>query len=246
MARMTRWEFDSLADGDGSIVAYPDGLNNEWNDGRAEKASKTKMTDDAGFLSALIDTLVRLCNADPERIYFTGMSNGAMMCFRMAAQFSDRITAIAPIAGSIPVNVAREYTPSQPVSVIAFNGTKDNLVPYNGGDVTGPAGMRKFGKVLPINDAVAFWAEIDGCTVPPSRTDEPDADPGDGTRVKKLEYTGGRNKTDVVLYTIDGGGHTWPGGNQYLPQWIVGKTSRDIDACTLLWAFFENHGMVKH
>lgn len=71
---------------------------------------------------------------------------------------------------------------------------------------------------------------------------EPDRDPKDGTRVRKELYNQCRENSEVVLYAIEGGGHTWPGGDQYLPQWIIGKTDRDIDANEVIWDFFKRHG----
>ena len=241
MVRMTNGEFDALSDKNEFLVVYPDGLNKSWNDGREDSVIGKKGTDDTGFLSALIDSMIRNEHADPTRIYVTGMSNGAMMCYRLAAQITGRLTAIAPVAGSIPETVYNNFSPTRPLSLLAINGTMDKLVPWNGGDVRGPFGMRKFGTILPIERTVEFWMKIDKCSPTPEQIQIPDRDPKDGTRVSCTRYSGGLESSEVILYKVDGGGHTWPGGTQYLPQWIVGKLSNDMNACDVIWDFFSRH-----
>jgi len=88
---------------------------------------------------------------------------------------------------------------------------------------------------------VGFWVKANNCSTIPVVTVMPDIDPEDGTKVIRKEYSGGTDRSEVILYTIDGGGHTWPGGIQYLPAKIIGKTSRDIDATEVIWSFFKNH-----
>ena len=85
------------------------------------------------------------------------------------------------------------------------------------------------------------WAKFDGCAGAPELTDLPEVEPRDGTRAQHQAYNSCQNGSAVVLYTINGGGHTWPGGLQYLAALVIGKTSRDIDATQLMWEFFEGH-----
>jgi polyhydroxybutyrate depolymerase len=171
------------------------------------------------------------------------MSNGAIMSYRLACELSDKIAAIAPVAGNIPQNILMKCSPSRPVSVLAINGTKDPLVPFNGGDVTGPFGQKKLGKVLSVQESVRFWVKYNNCSATPVVTYEPNRDTEDGTLVRKEAYTNGRNDTEVVLLIIENGGHTWPGGYQYLGKGIVGKTSYDINADEIIWKFFEQHSL---
>ena len=238
MVKMTRGEFDSLADRDGALVAYPDGIDRHWNDGRSDRESNI---DDVGFLTTLMDTLLRMGHGDPRRVYVTGMSNGAMMTYRMGCERSRMLAAIAPVDGGIPEELAPRCSPEAPLPVLAINNVDDPLVHWSGGEVTGPFGMKKLGRVLSPEQSVEFWVTHNACAPTPVVTEEPDADPKDGTRVRREYHGHGEGGTEVILYAIEGGGHTWPGGSQYLPAFIVGKTSRDIDACSLIWRFFMEH-----
>ncbi|MCL4219560.1 MAG: hypothetical protein KJ052_21475, partial [Candidatus Hydrogenedentes bacterium] len=86
-----------------------------------------------------------------------------------------------------------------------------------------------------------FWVRSNGCNTEPEIDTLPDIDPADGTSIKRYTYTGGLNGTEVVFYKVEGGGHTWPGGEQYLAEWIIGKTSHDMDASAVIWDFFVSH-----
>jgi len=244
MLKLTYGEFDSLSDKEGFIVVYPDGVGKRWNDARIANEARDRAheenIDDVGFISALIDSMVTDREADPRRVYVTGMSNGAIMSFRLACELSNKIAAIAAVDGGIPVHGVEHCSAARHVSVLMINGTEDPLVHWGGGEVTGPFGFKKLGKLLSPLETVQFWVKRDHCGLSPDSTEEPDIDPGDGTRVLKTDYAGGLNGTEVILYIIEGGGHTWPGGLQYLPKWIVGRTCRDIDACQIIWDFFRN------
>jgi len=112
-------------------------------------------------------------------------------------------------------------------------------VPFTGGAVTRPWGRKKLGEVLSTEETVRRWARHNRCSLPPALGYEPDRDPRDGTRIRKEVYRNGENNVTVILYAVEGGGHTWPGGYQYLDERIVGKTSRDMDANEVIWAFFK-------
>jgi len=190
------------------------------------------------FIASLIDVLVTTQGVDPKRVYATGLSNGAMMCHTLALRIPDRIVAIAPVADSITKAVASgTTTEGPPVSVLAMNGTDDPLVPYEGGEVH--FGRTKLGEVISVADMIKLWVQRDGCSTEPEVTDLEDKDPNDGTRVRRERHAG--KEAEVVLYTIKGGGHTWPGGKQYLGERIIGKTTRDIDGCQVIWDFFKAH-----
>ncbi|MCU0455831.1 MAG: hypothetical protein MUE74_05965 [Bacteroidales bacterium] len=244
MALVTRKGFNRLADRDGFIVAYPDGIELNWNDGRMDEEANDRAhrqnIDDVGFISALIDTLVRDYNIDPGRVYITGMSNGAIMSYRLACELSGRIAAIAPVDGSLPHLLYGECLPVAPVSVLAINNVNDPLVPYHGGIIYTSIRKLNLGMVLSVDESVGFWAKRHRCREAAAVTELPDLDPKDGTRVIRKEFTDCIMGTRVILYSIDGGGHTWPGGLQYIPAFIIGKTCRDIDACQVIWDFFRN------
>jgi polyhydroxybutyrate depolymerase len=245
MVLVTRKGFNRLAESDGFIVVYPDGIELNWNDGRMDEESNDRAhrenIDDVGFISSLIDYMIREYNSDPKRIYITGISNGAIMSYRLACELANKITAIAPVDGNIPLQLSYTCSPSAHVSVLAINNVNDPLVPFEGGEIYGHFHRVKLGKVLSVNESIGFWVNHNKCSTIPVVTEEPDRDPKDGTRVTRKEYISEGDGTEVILYSIEGGGHTWPGGFQYLPAWVIGKTSRDIDANEVIWSFFKKH-----
>jgi len=245
MVIVTRKDFNKLADKDGFLVVYPDGIELNWNDGRMDEEANDRAhrenIDDVGFISALIDSMIKDYNIDPKRVYVTGISNGAIMSYRLACEISHKIAAIAPVDGSIPHMLYPECYPAMPVSVVAINNVNDPLVPYEGGSIYSSIRRINLGKVLSVDESIGFWVNRNQCSDLPVVVEEPDTDPKDGTRVTRKEYIDGTDGTVVVLYSIDGGGHTWPGGFQYLPAWIVGKTCRDINASEVIWSFFKRH-----
>jgi polyhydroxybutyrate depolymerase len=224
---------DAVADENKFIAVYPDGIEKHWNDGRVENPQ----VDDVAFISALIDTLAQQYNIDPHRVYAMGISNGAIFSNKLACALSDKIAAIGAVAGTLAANDDAHCTPKEIVSVIAFHGTADPLVPFDGGAVKG--GLA--GDVLGARETAAHWASLNGCAANPSVSDMPDADPRDGTTAQRYEYGGCRNGSAVTLYVIRNGGHTWPGGLQYLPAALIGKTSRDVNATQTMWQFFQQH-----
>jgi polyhydroxybutyrate depolymerase len=245
MILITHKGFNKLADKDGFIMVYPDGIELNWNDGRMDEEANDRAhrenIDDVGFISALIDSMIKDYNINPKRVYITGISNGAIMSYRLACELSHKITAIAPVDGSIPYLLFPECSPSRHVSVLAINNVNDPLVPFEGGDIYGQFHRIKLGKVLSVNESIGFWVKQNMCSNTPVVTEEPDRDPRDGTRVTSKQYINVIDRTEVILYAVDGGGHTWPGGFQYLPAWIIGKTSKDIDANEVIWSFFKRH-----
>jgi polyhydroxybutyrate depolymerase len=124
---------------------------------------------------------------------------------------------------------------------LAINNTDDPLVPFKGGDIYGRIRKINLGKVLSVDESIRFWVSRNMCSVAPVVTVEPDSDPEDGTRVTRTQYINELDGTEVILYAVKGGGHTWPSGMQYLPAWIIGKTCRDIDANEVIWSFFKEH-----
>jgi polyhydroxybutyrate depolymerase len=222
-------KLDEIAAREGFVVVYPDGVGHQWNDGRAEISTGQN---DVAFISALIDEMIAKHHIDPKRVYVTGISNGGMMSYRLACDLADRIVAIAPVAGNIPA--IPPCNPSRAVSVLAINGTMDPLVPYDGGQV-----LKTRGAVLGAPVSVARFAAADGCSAPVT-TDEADVDASDGSTTRRTAYAC-PGKLGVELLSIIGGGHTWPGGSQYLPKAFIGTVSRDFDASERIWKFFVDH-----
>lgn len=245
MILITRKGFNKLADKDGFIVVYPDGIDLNWNDGRMDEEANDRAhrenIDDVGFISALIDSMISNYNIDPKRVYVTGISNGAIMSYRLACELTYKITAIAPVDGNIPLMLLPECSPSRSISVLAINNINDPLVPYDGGNIYGSIRRANLGKVLSVDESILFWVNWNKCSPNPVITEVPDRDLKDGTKVIRKQYLNGTEGTEVILFSIDGGGHTWPGGFQYLPVAIIGRTCRDFDANEVIWSFFKNH-----
>jgi polyhydroxybutyrate depolymerase len=217
--------WNKLADEYNFIVVYPSGSGfpRHWlASGRVEDSSDPML--DVIFISDLIDELKRQHNIDPARVYANGLSNGGGMSFLLSCKLSDRITAVGSVSGAylFPLDGCK---PSRPVPMIAFHGTADPIVPYQGGP------SRRFNIPFPaIPEWMAARAKLNGCAGTPSEL------PGSG-EVSGIKYSGCAQGADVVFYTIQGGGHAWPGGKP-LPKWIVGNTSQDINATRVMWEFF--------
>ena len=238
---LTLGGFNSLSDENSLIVVYPDGIERNWNDGRKNVSDPAHQQniDDIGFFNALIENLTNEFNIDPNRIYSTGISNGAMMSYRLALDLPEKIAAIAPVAGAIPVDILPQNPAFIPLSVCVISGTTDPLVPWEGGTVGTKRHPR--GIVISVPDSVNYWVVNNKCNNTPETILLPDIDPADGTRVYYHRYGNGENDTEVVLYEIENGGHTWPDGYQYLSKLFVGRTSKDINATEVIWDFFKNH-----
>jgi len=138
----------------------------------------------------------------------------------------------------MPVDEAPTCKPSRPLAVFAIHGTDDPLVPYGGGEVHGGSG----GKILSVADTMKLWAAIDGCDPKPVAGEVPDRAPRDGMHTRRDVYTHCKTGTDLVLYTVEGGGHTWPGGGFMDPK-FVGKTTQDFDASEAIWTFLSAHAL---
>lgn len=228
------------ADESGFIVVYPNALGRNWNDGRGVQKyrSQREHVDDVGFISALIDALTVEFNIDRARVYVTGASNGALMANRLACEIPDRIAAISPVIGAMPANIVSNCKPELPMPVLMINGTEDALVPWSGGYVT--FGRKTYGRILSVPESVNFWVQHNNCERQPRTLEHPDVDANDETRVYSETYGHCRNGVSVVLYRIEGGGHTWPQGQKYLPAFMIGSTSQDLDANHVIWSFFKN------
>jgi len=220
--------FKTISDRDKTVLVYPAGIQNNWNDGRPTPPNQLGIND-VSFFNQMCDYMIANYSVDGARIYATGISNGGFM------SLSSRIAAIAVDAATIEAtSIASSCNPGRPVPVIYIHGTTDPLVPFTGGVMTSGAG----GTVLSHFQAVDKWVNINGCNTTPTITDLPDI-ANDGTTIKQRIYSGGTNGSEVVSYVILNGGHTWPQGYQYLPEAIIGKTSQDMNACEVIWAFFK-------
>lgn len=226
--RLSHW--NKLADESGFLVVYPFGSSFplRWNcNGRFNKKGRSQ--EDVQFIADLIDQLRKKYNIDETRIYANGLSNGGGMSFLLACKLSERIAAIGGVGGAY-LQPWTEYQQKRPVPAIIFHGTADPIVPFHG--------MSSGRFSLPdIPQWVQALAERNHCQTNPV----PLAASGS---VSGVRYEAGTNRADVVFYTVAGGGHTWPGGKP-MPSFIVGKTTKDVDATRLMWEFFQAHPMIK-
>jgi polyhydroxybutyrate depolymerase len=250
---------DRIADCNGFITVYPDGTSDPrapamrtfdaggGADGYAcvsGIACATKV-DDVRYVTDLIDTLEKDLTIDPARIYLTGLSNGGAMTQRLACELSDRVAAIAPIAGGNQFAALDYCSPTRPVPVLEIHGTADRCWPIAGGSqaCVGLTPAPAQGEFVPIAATVAAWASRNGCQATPTVEDLPDRDPTDGTTVTRITYAGCSKGGDVVFLQVNGGGHTWPGGSSVLGPAVVGRVSREFNAGAIMWEFFKTHPM---
>lgn len=217
-----------LADREGFIAVYPQGIGRHWNDGRIDPDDTT----DAVFVEQVLDSLESRFDLDQERIYATGMSNGAIFCHFLAVKLPGVLAGIAPVCGGIADPGFDWFAPEYPMDVLIVQGTDDPLVPYQGGEI-GFRGGR--GSVLSTPDAVERWRELNGASPYPVTTRLPDGDTVDHCSSVFYLYEGFR---DVGLVGVEGGGHVWPGGEQYLPANVVGRACTDFQCGEFIWRFF--------
>lgn len=237
---------DAVSDREGFIVVYPAGTNEErgltdrlllWNDGRPNQDGKQSTVDDLGFFDSVLADVQKHFKIDPKRVYACGFSNGAQFTYCLAKQRSDRIAAIAAVAGQRPTD-GFYPPPPRPISVMQFSGKEDTVGPYEGG-------VPKFKRVLkqaelktelePVRETIASWAQHDGCS----------GDPKVKKKGKATEERWGPCEagTEVILWTLEDGGHTWPGGKM-MPASVkigLGNINQDIQASDLMWDFFTRH-----
>jgi polyhydroxybutyrate depolymerase len=250
---------DRLADCEGFITVYPTGTSDPtiprmhtFNAGGGYAGYQcvsgvacSRNVDDYRYFTDLLDNLEKNFTIDPARIYLTGLSNGAAMSHRLACEISDRIAAIAPIAGGNQYAALDYCSTTRAVPVLEIHGTTDPCWPYKGGQQTcaGFLTPQGFGGFVAIPDTVVAWAALNKCQPTPTVENLPDAAPLDGTSVTRMTYQGCANGGDVVHLRINGGGHTWPGGSSALPLTTVGKLSQEFNANKVIWEFFKAHPM---
>jgi polyhydroxybutyrate depolymerase len=224
--------WNDLADEYGFIVVYPSGTGfpRRWRaSGQAGDSSAPML--DVIFISDLIDELEHRYNIDPNRIYANGLSNGGGMSYLLGCKLSAKIAAIGSVAGAYVFPIS-DCKPSRPVPMIAFHGTSDPIVPYQGGP------SRDFNLPFPaIPEWMAARAELNGCAMISSEMPK-------AGEVRGILYSHCTQGAEVVFYSIQGGGHSWPGGEP-LPEWIVGQTSQDINATRTMWEFFRQFSLAN-
>lgn len=225
-------DFAALADQEGFLVVTPNGSGRlpnmllTWNGGTCCAYAREHEVDDVGFFRAMVADLAGVVNLDMTRIYATGLSNGAIMSYRLACEASDLVAAIGPVAATLNYPACE---PAHPVPVVHFHGLLDENVPYEGGY---GAGIEDEVWFTSVPDTVAFWVAHNGCQTTPVIEE--------GGHIRHEVYAGCAQDATVELYTITDGGHAWPGGN---PSRRPGadEPTTEISATAVMWDFFTQH-----
>ena len=230
---LSKTNINEKSDEQGFIAVYPNGICRllplrTWNAGFCCGHALEKDIDDVGFIEKLIGKMQLQFNIDSSKIFVTGHSNGGMLAYRLGSELSDIIAAIAPVAGTIG-GYATENSelwinsePNFPVSVLAVHGRLDESVPYEGGRGNNTGGTRSY---LSVNESISFWIDYNECNIDPITNSS--------GNITIDTYSNGNQGTEVVLCTIENGGHNWPGSPQ--------DPYQEVSATDLIWEFFKNH-----
>lgn len=236
---------DRSSDRDGYLAVYPNGTGRfenrflSWNAGTCCGYAMKNNIDDVAFVLALLDDLAAKTPIDRKRVYATGLSNGAMMAYRLAVEAGDQIAAIAPVAGSMVLPL---FHPTRPMPIMHIHSTDDPRALYNGG----------LGPPFPFTDArtmhpnveqvLTQWRKFDECPAKPEvgatlngKSDSPD----DGNTATEYVWGPCASGTEVVLWKLTGSGHVWPGGTRDFYPRLLGRGTRVIDANRQMWRFFQ-------
>lgn len=235
IAREVGKSLHRIADSEGFFVVYPDAVDKIWDFGSGLiSESLDEPVDDRTFFGDLLDKLTVALPVDEQRVFATGISRGGQASYFVACSYPGRIRAIAPVAMPMPEFMRPLCEEAKGIGLALMNGTEDPLVPYDGGQIT--VGRRERGEVMSSLATIDFWRGQNGCASEPSITDTLDT-AKDRMQVQRTRWAA-CELAPVVLYRIEGGGHTWPSGRQYLPRFLVGRVNRDIDGAMEAWSFF--------
>ncbi len=237
-------QWNAIADREGLLLVAPQGIDggdgkSGWNDCRAD-AQSNPHSDDVAFIAGIVAALRREYRVTSDRVYVLGSSNGGQMALRMAIERPEMVAAAAAIIASMPAQ-SECVTPRRFVPILFMNGTDDPLMPFKGG-VVGEDEFQR-GSVLSTQASVDLWAKLSGASSIPEVTPMPDLSTEDNSRVFRDTYTARSGRPAVVLYRIEGGGHTEPSRKERYPRWLtrlLGKQNADIEMAGEVWAFFSS------
>ena len=237
MRSATAYAFDRLADEHGFAVVYPDGYEGYWNACNVVgdyDANKLNL-DDVGFLTAIADKLIAGIGADPGRVFAIGISRGGSMAIRLALEAPSRFRAVAAVSASVPTpdNFKCRPVPRGTSSIMIMNGTKDPIVPFDGGEVRF-FGLLKRGKVRSSRASAQYFADLNNIAGAP---DINETRASDGIRVEQVFWHNG-SPVEIELVVIHGGGHGIPQPYLRYPR-IMGPTAKEPNGPAMVWDFFE-------
>ena len=234
------YNLEPLGDINNFIIVYPDAVKKTWVIPRMTTRlhSEDTLVDDLHFINTLLDTMIVNYKADPAKVFCTGISRGAMFCYYLAEGMNSRITAIAAVCGCISQTEGQTYSLKNPISVLIINGTKDPLIKYDGG--YGKLNKHNEGDkdadMLPVEDLVRKIVLLNHCNATPHTVSLPDSNADDECTATEYIYDGNGVKVDFIKIT--NGGHTWAGGTQYLPKFLIGRLCKDFSASQKIFDFF--------
>jgi polyhydroxybutyrate depolymerase len=216
-------------------VVYPNGQNGHWNTCEIDKDAEQPGIDDVGFLTALADKFIAEIGTDRNRVFGVGLSEGGYMAIRLALE-APRFRALASVEANLPVpeNFQCKPVTQRAASVILIHGTKDRLVPFEGGEGSLIFGLFKNSKVLSSHATAQYFVDLDAIVGRPVTTRSISAD---GFGIERSIWSNGSG-AEVELIAIDGAGHTFP-QPYYRARRILGPSPRDPNAAEVIWAFFE-------
>lgn len=225
--QMLYTQMNRTADRENFIVVYPQGIKQDWNVnlGRDNKDS----SDDIGFTEAMLAKLMQDYRVDPRRVYATGLSRGGFFSLRIAAELPHLVAAVAVVGASTPQTVIDQHAKPGRIGVMHMLGTADQIVAFEGTK----------GGYLSASDSYQYWLKNNGIGGVAVTERSFDSDKRDETEVTHLEQS--RDGVSVALVTVKNGGHTWAGADAFNVGLPLGKTSRDIDANSVIWEFLSKH-----
>ena len=232
-------ELNIRADQYDFVVAYPDALGGTWFYPRG-LAGFGEEPDDTAFLLAVIDKLIDEQGVDAGRVYVTGISNGGFMAQRLACDAPGRIAAMASVAATGFAEMEFACTQDTPVAAMFIHGTEDQLVPWEGRVIKNTDGSIQT-VTYTMSQTLSLWSDYNGCEGNLSHGEIPASGKSPGTRVTIIATDPCRRGSEVILVSVLGGGHNWPGVNDVIPERIAGRVNLDFHASDEIIKFFRRH-----
>lgn len=239
----------NIANAAGYVLVLPDGTGlrptrnvRSWNAGGGvngwqcvSRGACQQGVDDVAFFDQLLVEVARVVPINPRRVFLTGLSNGGAISHRLACERPNVVAAIATVGGTNQFAVAGGRCDAR-VPVLAIHGSEDPCWGYDTG--TAACAFLEPGRKVGVDDSMEGWRARNGCNATYADTPLPDA-ASDGTRATRRVWMGCSAALERIR--VEGGGHTWPGGNQYLEASVVGRVARDFRASDEILRFFDAH-----
>ena len=240
----TRRRFNQLANQDGFIVVYPQGVKKSWNDNNKRDTNgfaRKENIDDVGFIEKMIEQLESKYKINNNATFVCGISNGGLMSQTLAMDLPNKFKAVGMVASNFGKIQIDESTSVSPFSILFIHGINDPVFPYNEGVIEVFNTNR--GNVLGIQKSIYYMCNLNGNSKDTTLTSFENSDIKDECTSEKIIYPNPDNPSlRIELIKVNGGGHTWPGAKeQRLIKRIVGKTTQDFNACDALWEFFKSN-----